>query len=299
MFTFYNEYDEDIMKIDVMKNTTCYGALTATNISSTNKTDIEALQTKTQNINVDGTTLSNITTINGYKFREGGTFMYSEEAPYIPVCESNGTFDIGLQLDFHYAGTDENYRARLTCKGTNILELEGASSYMIMNRLNIGMGLALISGNTLMRFMKSDASTIMLSLNADTNEATFLGNIVAPNITSLSDNALAAFTRTTGMTHTVATTEPVAPANTSFAHNISSVECYSGRYHTNSTSSLPINSVASVSTWGAIRIVRTGLAKDAKCGYQFGRGNDSTTLSSPTYLSMQTSYNTSLTTMDL
>jgi len=55
------------------------------------------------------------------------------------------------------------------------------------------------------------------------------------------DNALNAITRTTGMTYTAATTEPVTPANTTFAHNITSIECTSGRYHTNGTSSLPIN----------------------------------------------------------
>jgi len=67
-----------------------------------------------------------------------------------------------------------------------------------------------------------------------------------------------------------------SPARTTFAHNIYSVECYANRYHTTSTNSLPINSVANVSTWGAIRIVRTGLAQNTPCGFQYGRGNDST-----------------------
>jgi len=52
---------------DSNKLVECYGALTATNVTSTNKTDIENLQTKTQNSNATGTTLSHITTINGRK----------------------------------------------------------------------------------------------------------------------------------------------------------------------------------------------------------------------------------------
>jgi len=93
------------------------------------------------------------------------------------------------------------------------------------------------------------------------------------------DNALIAVTRTTGMTYTPAVVEPQpAAAYTSLTNNIYLTECYANRYHTNSTSSLPINSVANVSTWGAMRIVRTGLAQNTPCGYMFGRGNDPTNM---------------------
>jgi len=81
----------------------CYGALTATNVTSTNKTDIEALQTKTQNFNASGTTLSNITTINGRKIGvpHGWNFNYWNYAPYIPVCDAfYGSMTIGHTIIF-------------------------------------------------------------------------------------------------------------------------------------------------------------------------------------------------------
>jgi len=46
-----------IIKFNENKTTECFGALTATNISSTNKTDIETLQTKTFLLTVSGSSM--------------------------------------------------------------------------------------------------------------------------------------------------------------------------------------------------------------------------------------------------
>jgi len=239
------------------KSVECYGALTATNVSSTNKADIEALQTKTQNINVDGTALriksitaydsnnsfminrvspymetvhnvitvdnnsgittfnqpivvtgnitatnvtaletktkninedgtvlSNIATLNGRKIGAPVEFMYNDEASFIPVVGTDGVMEVGRYIDFHAADTTHDFWTRLMCVGQNVLEIAGVSS-MRMSRIDVSLGMALRPGNTLMRFQKSDTSTNMLTLDADTNVATFLGNVVSPNITAL------------------------------------------------------------------------------------------------------------------
>jgi len=135
------------------------------------------------------------------------------------------------------------------------------------------------NGSGVCRMTTNTSSNLLFHNNAGTLTWIMDSTQANDRWSTTRDNALAAFTRTTGITYTPAVVEPSpAPAYTTFAHNIFYVECYANRYHTNSTSSLPINSVTSVSTWGAIRIVRTGLAQNAPCGFQFGRGNDSTTM---------------------
>ena len=424
---------------------------------------LEALNNKTQNINEDGTELSDIVTLNGNKIGAPDTFKYNDVTPFIPVCDTAGVTEVGRYIDFHDASASQDFYTRLMCMGQNILEIAGVSS-MRLSRIDVTIGISLRPGFALMKFTKSDNSTNLLTLDATTNEATFLGNVIAPNITSLEDktqnilripgtdedpisyteidgvsfqttlgrisntedkltkvsytpfgelttisgnlsvvklndnnigspdvyrydnvtpflpvvgsdgimevgaridfhratneedytvgievkstnllsvrhtnpayagdlevgttyfrntsgtcllrsnnssnmlwhnnagtllwicdatssgerwsttrdNALFAFTRTTGMTYTPAVVEPSpAPAVTNFTGNINVSECYAGRFHTNSTSSLPINSVTSASNWGAIRIQRTGLAQNTPCGYQFGRGNDTTNM---------------------
>jgi len=241
----------------VIKNYTklieCYGALTATNITSNNKNDIEALEDKTQNIiripgtdedptshtEIDGvsfqTTLGRITNIegtltkvsydpmeelvtisgkltvnrlNGNKIGAPATFKYNDEAPFIPVVDVNDVIEVGRYIDFHAADTSHDFWTRLEYIGQNALEITGTGS-MRMTRIDVSAGMALRTGNTLLRFMKTDNSTNMLTLNNDINEATFLGNIVAP---SLNGNKIGASNEGFGYT-TYAPYIPVWKAN--------------------------------------------------------------------------------------
>jgi len=299
----------------------CYGALTATNVTFTNKTDIEALQSKTQNIlripgtdedpisytEIDGvsfkTTLERISntegiltkvsydpleelttisgklsvgTLNGNKIGAPNVFAYNNETPFIPVVGSNGIMETGNRIDFHRATNEEDYTVGLEVSGLNKLTIRHTNTTYAGD---IELGTSYYrNANGTCRLSSNQHSNLMWYNNSGTNTWVCDATGNPEKWSTTRDNALAAFTRTTGMTHTLATTEPLAPANTSFAHNISSIECYASRYHTNGISSLPINSVASVSTWGAIRIVRTGLAQNTPCGYIFGRGNDSSTM---------------------
>jgi len=172
------------MKSDASTNMLTLDAETnvATFLGNVVAPNVTTLETKTQNINADGTVLTNIATLNGYKFRESGTFIYNNEAPYIPICSANGIMDIGAIIDFHSASSNEDYRARILCIGTHRLELVGKTSSMAMNRLNITTGLALRTGNNLMRFMKTDGATNMLTLDTDTDVATFSGNVIVPSL---------------------------------------------------------------------------------------------------------------------
>jgi len=72
------------------KSVECYGALTATNISSTNKTDISNLQTQTQNINADGTALR-IKSITAYD--SNNSFMFNRVSPYMETVHNVITID--------------------------------------------------------------------------------------------------------------------------------------------------------------------------------------------------------------
>jgi len=169
----------------------CHGALTANNVTSTNKTDIENLQTKTQNINASGTTLSNITTINGRKIGvpHGWNFVYWDYAPYIPVCNAfNGSMTIGHTIIFKDEYGEDYAGAILMCNARGQLEIMGRFS-ADMYKTDVGFALRQYK-NTSMKFMKYDDTTSMLTLNSLDDTATFLGNVVAPNITSL-ENKLA------------------------------------------------------------------------------------------------------------
>jgi len=225
-----------------IKSIECYGALTATNITSNNKNDIESLQDKTQNIiripstdegdpsytEIDGVsfqttlarinniefTLSNVSydpmlpstdisgnltvgLLNGNKIGTPSSFIYNNYSPFIPVCDASGIIEVGGSIDFHELTNEQDYRARLSCIGTNILELAGTAS-MRLTRIDVSVGMTLRSGNTLMKFTKSDPAINMLTLDATTDTATFLGNIVAPNITTMN-------TQLTGITETTIT----------------------------------------------------------------------------------------------
>jgi len=279
MFTFYNEYDEDIMKIEVTKDITCYGNIVAPNITTLNN--------KTQNINTNGTVLSNINTINSQNFNDlvtfvnymypivsemtrvppgidipyiytgsiqmrsavqglsiinkfnstsvikfyddkttecfgnltvptlngnkigsPDTFINNNYSPFIPVCDASGAIELGSSLDFHDLTTEQDNKCRLSCVGSNTLEIIGTGSIRA-TRFDASAGMALRSGNTLMKFQKSDGTTNMLTLDATTNVATFLGNIVTP---SLNGNKIGASNEGFGYT-TDAPYIPVCKAN--------------------------------------------------------------------------------------
>jgi len=120
-------------------------------------------------------------TLNGNKIGTPTTFLYSNYSPFIPVCDVNGVIEIGTSIDFHDLATEQDNRARISCVGTNILELAGAAS-MRMTRIDVSAGMALRSGNTLMKFSKSDPAINMLTLDAATDVATFSGNVVVPTL---------------------------------------------------------------------------------------------------------------------
>jgi len=125
------------------------------------------------------TTFSNnivVPTINGKKIGAPQSFMYNNVTPFIPVIGTDGVMEVGRYIDFHYADTTYDFWTRLACVAQNTLEITGIGS-MRMTRIDVSAGMALIAGNTLLRFFKTDNSTSMLTLNNDTNEATFLGNI--------------------------------------------------------------------------------------------------------------------------
>jgi len=214
------------------------------------------------------------TLIDGNRVGAPAIFRYDDVTPFIPVVGSDGIMEVGNRIDFHRATEEEDFSTCLTNTALNQISIQNTNGTTFGN-LELGGLIIRPASNHSCRLIANTASNLLWYNNAGVNtwvcDAT--GNTERWSVTR--DNALAAFTRTTGMTHTPAVVEPdPAPARTTFAHNIYSVECYANRYFTNSTSSLPINSVSNVSTWGAMRIVRTGLAQNTPCGYMFGRGND-------------------------
>jgi len=167
------------------------------NISSTNLTTINTnlqsimgtLTNISYDVDTDTTDVSGklttgnviVPTLNGFKVGTPSSFIYKNYSPFIPVCDTSGVTEIGSSLDFHDLSTEQNYRARLSCVGTNILELADTAS-MRMTRIDVSVGMTLRSGNTLMKFTKSDPAINMLTLNATTDVATFSGNVVVPSI---------------------------------------------------------------------------------------------------------------------
>jgi len=236
--------------------------------------NITTLETKTQYITASNNNTTITGTLNGNKIGAPDTFAYTAETPYIPVCKANGTTEIGNRLDFHLNdSTSRDFSTCLTNTGSNQLSIQNTNGTTFGN-LELSTITLRPSETTSCKLYANTASNLLWFNYAGVNTWVCDATSSLERWSTTRDNALNAITRTTGMTYTAATTEPVNPANTTFAGNITSSECYAGRYHTNSTSSLPINSVSSVSTWGAIRIQRTGLAQNTPCGFMFGRGND-------------------------
>ena len=126
-------------------------------------------------------------TLNGNKIGTPSSFIYNNYSPYIPVCDSDGVIEVGASIAFHDLSAEQDNRCRLSCIGTNILELSGVAS-MRMTRIDVSAGMALRTGYTLMKFTKSDPAINMLTLDATTDVATFSGNVVAPNLTGIAYN---------------------------------------------------------------------------------------------------------------
>ena len=132
------------------------GKVMATNITVTNKDDIEALQTKTSGFNSNGTELTltklnnlsmsdyvintsltplnnkvsgfnangtelTLTKLNGYNFynTSGSTVP---PAPWIPGVKTDGVMKVGQIIDFHtnYTSESTNYTCRVTCNGNSL-----------------------------------------------------------------------------------------------------------------------------------------------------------------------------------
>jgi len=146
--------------------------------------------------------------LNGNKIGTPSSFIYNNYSPFIPVCDSNGVIEVGASIDFHDLSTEQDNRARISCVGSNILELSGTAS-MRMTRIDVSAGMALRTGYTVMKFTKSDPAINMLTLDATTDVATFLGNIVTP---SLNGNKIGASNEGFGYT-TDAPYIPVCKAN--------------------------------------------------------------------------------------
>jgi len=219
-------------------------------------------------------------TLNGNKIGVSAEGIgYTGEAPFLPVCKANGITEIGHRIDFHLNdNTFRDYSVALENNLVNQLSVKGMDTNTYGN-LELSALIVRPSSTHSCRLIANTASNMLWFNSAGVN--TWVCDATSPverwSVTR--DNALIAVTRTTGMTYTPAVVEPQpAAAYTTFTNNIYLTECYANRYHTNSTSSLPINSVANVSTWGAMRIVRTGLAQNTPCGYMFGRGNDPTNM---------------------
>jgi len=149
-----------------------------------------------------------VNNLNGNQIGSPDVFRYDEVTPFIPVVKSDGVIEIGRYIDFHAADVSHDFYTRLSCIGTNALEITGTSS-MRMTRIDTSVGMALRTGFTSMNFYKNDASTSMLTLDATTDVATFLGNIVAP---SLNGNKIGASDEGFGYT-TDAPYIPVCKAN--------------------------------------------------------------------------------------
>ena len=214
--------------------------------------------------------------LNGNNIGAPDIFRYDNETPFIPVIGSNGIMEVGNRIDFHRATNEEDYTAGIEVKSSNLLAVRHTNT-AYAGDLEVGTTYYK-NANGSSRLTTNQHSNIMWYNNTGTNVWIMDATSSGERWSVTRDNAAAAITRTTAMTYTAAITDPVTPANTTFTGNITSSECYAGRYHTNSTNSLPINSVSNASNWGAIRIVRTGLAQNTPCGFQFGRGNDSETM---------------------
>jgi len=152
-------------------------------------------------------------TLNGNKIGVPESFIYNNYSPFIPVCDASGAIELGSSLDFHDLTTEQDYRCRLSCVGSNTLEIFGIGSIRA-TRIDTSAGMALRSGNTLMKFQKSDGTTNMLTLNATTNEATFLGNVV---VSTLNGNKIGASNEGFGY---IADSPAGTPSNTTIAWNL-------------------------------------------------------------------------------
>jgi len=163
------------------------------NISSTNLT---TMNTNLQSIMNTLTNISYVPTLeltaiignlsvnnlNGFSIGPMGTFSVAEYSPFLVATNVDGVTEIGKILDFHNTtGAGEDYLTRISCLASGVLEITGTSS-MRMSRIDISSGMSLRTGFTLMKFYKNDTTTSMLTLDATTNDATFLGNIVTPSL---------------------------------------------------------------------------------------------------------------------
>jgi len=123
--------------------------------------------------------------LNGFQIGPLGTTQIPNQAPFLVGTNLDGVTEIGKHIDFHNIGnpSSEDYQTRLSSLSAGVLAINGTGSFQA-TRIDTSLGMALRTGQSLMSFYKNDASTIMLSLNASTDAATFNSNIFAFNDTT-------------------------------------------------------------------------------------------------------------------
>jgi len=101
------------------------GKVVATNVSLTNKDDIDSLTSKTSGFNTDGSELT-VTKLNGHIIGGG---IPSDQAPWIATIRTDGVTEVGRILDFHtdYANVTTDYTCRVTCSVANTLSIPNIS----------------------------------------------------------------------------------------------------------------------------------------------------------------------------
>jgi len=152
-----SSYDgNNVLNIWSNKLVECYGALTATNISSTNKADIESLQTKTQNLTG---IIGNVTGFNGE--------LYADN-----IVSSNGTLNDVLnntQNIVRIPGTEED--------PISYTEIDGVSFQSTLERISNTEGTL-----TNVSYDPVELKTVV------TGVLTVNGNITASNLTGIGYN---------------------------------------------------------------------------------------------------------------
>jgi hypothetical protein len=90
------------------------GSVVADNIAFSNKTDVADLLTKTQNMSATSGNTQFTGTVNTISIPDlSGTGVPSR--PYFGVVKSDGTMEIGQNLDFHYGSTTGDQTCRMRC----------------------------------------------------------------------------------------------------------------------------------------------------------------------------------------
>ena len=189
------------------------------NLSSPN---ISALSMKLSGITYD----ENLKTlIEGNRVGAPDIFRYDAVTPFIPVVGSDGVIEVGNRIDFHRVTNEEDYTVGLQVAGLNRLSIRHNNT-AYAGDIELGtVFLKNLSG--ICQLQSNQHSNIMWYNTGGT--LIWIMDAVSPNErwSTTRDNALAAFTRTTGMTYTA------DPALTTFSNNISAPNLTGISYNNN------------------------------------------------------------------